>query len=96
MCIYLEIFELHFYDLDKNIRINIIKRGEEEQDNELIQNKKKDKTINKSNEEKSKNIATDILEDNNPLDNSFNRFDVDNNYYTNFDDDCQIELKKTK
>ena len=58
--VYLEIIELHFYDLDKNIKKNIIIRGERESFSELMINSNNDNT----------NEDNIIIDDNN-FDESF-------------------------
>ena len=57
----MEIIELHFYDLDKNIKKNIIIRGETESFSELMINS------NNNNANEDNNI---IIDDNN-FDESF-------------------------
>ena len=85
--IYLEIFELHFHDLDKDIRRNIILRGiEENKSTELIEEKKNNN--NKDEEEKNNktlNLKEEEGDTDTNLDSSFNKIEI-GNYYTVLDE----------
>ena len=85
--IYLEIFELHFHDLDKDIRRNIILRGiEENKSTQLIEEKKNN---NNKDEEEKNNKTLNLNEEEGDTDtnlgSSFNKIEI-GNYYTVFDE----------
>ena len=81
--IYLEIVELNFCDLNKNIRRNIMLRGLEEQaTSELIKKKSIDSIDNKNNKENinSKGVDINDIEEDHDNNDSFIKIE-DNEYY---------------